>query len=90
MSKTVAIDVIATRILEIRGKKVMLDRDLAGLYGVETKHLTRQVRRNIGRFTDDFMIQLTRKEYQEVLRSQFGTLERGKYSKPLSSFLSFR
>lgn len=83
MSKAIAVEVIATRILKIRGKKVMLDRDLAGLYGVETKHLTRQVRRNIGRFPDDFMIQLTRREYQEVLRRQIGTLERGKYSKYL-------
>jgi phage regulator Rha-like protein len=83
MSKSIAVEVIATRILEIRGKKVMLDRDLAKLYGVETKHLTRQVRRNIKRFPGDFMIQLTRREYQGVLRCQFGTLEKGKYSKYL-------
>jgi hypothetical protein len=61
----------------------MLDRDLAQLYGVKTKHLVRQVRRNIERFPADFMFQLTREEYREVLRCQFGTLEKGKYSKYL-------
>lgn len=83
MPNAIAVEVIATKILEIRGKKVMLDRDLARLYGVETKHLTRQVRRNIKRFPGDFMIQLTRREYQGVLRCQIGTLEKGKYSKYL-------
>jgi len=81
MSNTIAVEVIATKILELRGKKVMLDRDLAKLYGVQTKHLTRQVRRNIKRFPSDFMIRLTQKEYLELLRCQFGTLEKGKYSK---------
>jgi hypothetical protein len=61
----------------------MLDADLAKLYGVETKNLTRQVRRNMRRFPEDFMIRLTRKEYQEILRCQFGTLEMGKFSKYL-------
>jgi hypothetical protein len=74
MSNAIAVEVIATKILEIRGRKVMLDRDLAKLYGVETKHLTRQVRRNIKRFPVDFMIRLTRREYQEILRRQIGTL----------------
>jgi phage regulator Rha-like protein len=83
MSNAIAVEVIATKILEIRGRKVMLDRDLAKLYGVETKHLTRQVRRNIKRFPVDFMIRLTRREYQEILRCQFGTLEKGKFSKYL-------
>ena len=83
MSNIISIKVIATKILEIRGKKVILDSDLAKLYGVETKHLTRQVRRNIKRFPSDFMIQLTRKEYQQLLRCQIGTLEMGKYSKYL-------
>src|SRR5437868_4438883 len=53
-------------------KKVMLDFDLAVLYGVETKQLKRQVKRNIERFPDDFMFELTRKEFDN-LRSQFGT-----------------
>ncbi len=73
-------EVIASKILLIRGKKVMLDRDLAELYGVETKQLTRQVRRNTIRFPDDFMFKLTKEEYK-VLRCQFGTLKRGQHSK---------
>jgi len=81
MASIISTEVIATKIFEVRGKKVMLDVDLAKLYGVQTKHLTRQVRRNIKRFPYDFMIQLTRKEYRELLRCQFGALEMGKYSK---------
>ncbi len=83
MDNGISAEVIATRIFEIRSKKVMLDSDLAELYGVQTKHLTRQVRRNIKRFPLDFMLQLTRKEYQEFLRCQFGALEKGRYSKYL-------
>ena len=76
-------ETIEDKILLIRGKKVILDRDLAVLYGVETKQLTRQVRRNIDRFPDDFMFQLTREEYNELLRCQIGTLKRGQHSKYL-------
>ncbi|MBU1091118.1 MAG: ORF6N domain-containing protein [Candidatus Omnitrophica bacterium] len=83
MPKLIAVEVIATKILEIRGRKVMLDRDLAKLYDAETKHLTRQVRRNIKRFPVDFMIRLTRREYQKILRRQIGTLEKGRFSKYL-------
>ena len=83
MTNIVATEVIVTRIFEARNKKVMLDVDLAKLYGTQTKHLARQVRRNIKRFPPDFMIQLTRKEYREILRCQFGALEMGKYSKYL-------
>ncbi|MFH0763115.1 MAG: ORF6N domain-containing protein [Candidatus Omnitrophota bacterium] len=83
MPKSVSVEVIASKILFLRGKRVMLDRDLSELYGVETKHLNRQVRRNIERFPADFLIQLTRKEYQEILRCQIGTLEIGRYSKYL-------
>ncbi len=62
----------------------MLDRDLAELYGVETKQLKRAVRRNIDRFPPDFMFDLTIKEYNS-LRCHFGTLEgKGKHSKYLS------
>ena len=61
--------------------KVMLDYELAELYEVETNHLKRQVRRNIDRFPDDFMIELTGDEYKEILRCQIGTLEQGKYAK---------
>lgn len=54
--------IIESKILFIRGKKVMLDRDLAVLYGVETRALNQAVRRNIKRFPEDFMFQLTKKE----------------------------
>jgi len=62
MTHAAAAEVIATKILEIRGKKVMLDRDLARLYGVETKYLIRQVKRNAERFPADFMYQVTVQE----------------------------
>ena len=83
MSNLVSVELIAAKILFLRGKRVMLDKDLAKLYGVETKYLNRQVRRNIERFPADFLLRLTRKEYQEILRCQFGTLGTGKYSKYL-------
>jgi len=54
----------------------MLDKDLAELYGVETKQLKRQVRRNIRRFPEDFMFELTKQEYNS-LRRQIGTIKRG-------------
>lgn len=71
---------IIGKIYYIRGKKVIFDRDLAELYGVETKTLNRAVKRNVKRFPEDFMFQLNEKE-SEILRYQFGTLEMGKYSK---------
>jgi hypothetical protein len=58
----------------------MLDRDLAEIYGVETKQLKRAVRRNIRRFPPDFMFELTEEEH-DLLRRQFGTLKRGEHSK---------
>ena len=73
-------EVLMHKIYIIRGQKVMLDSDLAELYGVETKQLKRQVNRNIERFPDDFIFQLTREEYNS-LRSQFGTLKKGEHSK---------
>ena len=75
---------IQGKIHEIRGIRVMLDFDLAEMYGIETKALKQSVRRNIERFPDDFMFELTWNEYSS-LRSQFVTLEigRGKYSKYL-------
>jgi len=76
-------DLIETKIFFIRNKKVMLDRDLAVLYGVETKLLKRAVNRNIERFPDDFMFRLSKDEYNELLRCQFGTLKRGQHSKYL-------
>lgn len=75
-------DFIATRIYFLRGEKVLLDTDLAILYGVQTKVLKQAVRRNRERFPSDFMFELSGDEWT-TLRSQFVTLEngRGKYSK---------
>ena len=67
----VPVELIERRIYLIRGTKVMLDRDLAGLYQVETSYLNRQVKRNVDRFPADFMFQLTTRE-AEALRCQFG------------------
>lgn len=63
---------IEHKILMVRGEKVLLDADLAKLYGVETKTLTRAMKRNIDRFPEDFMFQLSKGEF-EILRSQNGT-----------------
>ncbi len=64
-------EVVMNKIYVIRNQKVMLDKDLADLYQVETKQLKRQVKRNIERFPEDFMFELTELEY-ENLRCQFG------------------
>jgi len=72
----VPVERIEGAILEIRGKKVMLDADLAALYGVPTKRVNEQVRRNVARFPADFMFQLTSEEYA-TLRSQIATLDVG-------------
>ena len=66
------IETIRAHIYDIRGKKVMLDRDLAELYHVETKQLKRQVKRNPTRFPEDFMFELTYEE-NDALRCQNGT-----------------
>ncbi len=76
----VPLETLMNKIIFVRSCKVMLDSDLAVLYGVETKQLKRAVRRNIERFPDDFMFELTLEEYKS-LRRQFGTLERGTHSK---------
>ena len=65
-------EVILSKIYLIGGQKVMLDRDLAELYGVETKQLKRAVKRNIKRFPEDFMFELSDDEFSN-LRSQIGT-----------------
>lgn len=67
---------IMSKIVFIRDQKVMIDSDLAILYGVENKQLKRQVRRNIDRFPSDFMFELTEIEF-EILRSQIGTSKLG-------------
>ena len=74
IKETAAIDVIKHRIYEVRGMQVMLDRDLAELYGVETKRLNEAVRRNIERFPEDFMFKLNKSEWV-FLRSQIATLK---------------
>lgn len=76
--------VIQNKVYTLRGCKIMLDFDLAELYEIETKVLKQAVRRNIERFPDDFMFELTKEEYG-FLRSQIVTLEKGKgrYSKYL-------
>ena len=69
---TIPEEIILNKIYFIRGQKVMIDRELAELYGVETKYLKRQVKRNIVRFPDDFMFELNESEFNEW-RSQFVT-----------------
>lgn len=78
------IEIINQKIYSVRGVKVMLDKDLAELYNVETKVLKQAVRRNIKRFPPDFLFELTKEEY-ESLRSQIVTLKvnRGGFSKYL-------
>jgi hypothetical protein len=71
-------------ILLIRGEKVMLDRDLAELYGVETRVLNQSVRRNVERFPPDFMFELTRDEIAGI--SQFVTSSNVKFSKRVTAF----
>lgn len=60
---------IVSKIFLVRGYKVMLDEDLAEMYGIKTSRLNEQVKRNIDRFPEDFMFQLTENEF-EILRSQ--------------------
>jgi hypothetical protein len=70
------IQTIQNRIYEIRGERVMLDRDLAALYETETKFLNLAVKRNIKRFPKDFMFQLSKEEF-EVLRLHIETINKG-------------
>ncbi len=65
-------ETIISKIYLIRDKKVILDRDLAQFYGVETRRLKEQVRRNIERFPEDFMFEFTKEELK-AFRKQFGT-----------------
>jgi hypothetical protein len=68
----ISLDTILPSVFVVRGVKAMIDNDLAALYEVPTKRLNEQVKRNIDRFPDDFMFQLTKDEYQ-ILRSQNAT-----------------
>jgi len=72
MTKIVPIESIVSKIIFLRGEKVLLDRDLAELYGAETKVLKQAVRRNIKRFPSDFMFELSKEEFEDW-RSQFVT-----------------
>jgi phage regulator Rha-like protein len=80
MSRMIVVEQIERKIYFVRGMKVMLDKDLALLYGIETKQLKRAVKRNLSRFPNDFMMELTRQEY-DSLRCQFGTFKRGQHAK---------
>ena len=85
MTELVPVERIFGKIFLIRDTKVMLDRDLAGLYGVETKVLKQAVRRNIKRFPDDFMFDLTHQEFRD-LRSQIVTSKWGGVRYPPMAF----
>jgi hypothetical protein len=82
MNEVVPEGKIESKIHVIRGKRVMLDSDLAGLYGVTTGNLNKAVKRNLERFPEDFMIRLSSGEY-DSLRFQFGILKRGQHAKYL-------
>ena len=71
-SNALTVEPLDNMIYTVRGHKVMLDADLARIYGVETKALNRAVKRNNARFPEDFIFRLSREEY-DVLRCQFGT-----------------
>lgn len=83
-------DLVAQKICRVRGHKVMLDRDLAELYGVETRMLNQAVRRNIERFPDDFMFSLTREEIMRISQTVTSSAPDGrgdlKYSKSVTVF----
>ena len=78
-NNAVSTEVIKSRIYEVRGRRIMIDSDLAELYGVETKNLKRAVRMNIERFPDDFMFELTKEEY-EFLRCNFFTIKNNSHN----------
>ena len=84
MTKLVPIERIASKIYIVRGIKVMLDRDLADLYGVETRVLNQAVSRNTERFPKDFMFTLTRDEIMKI--SQIVTSSKIKFSKRVRAF----
>lgn len=83
ITKLIPDEIIINRIYIIRGVKVMLDRDLAAMYEVETKVFNQAVKRNIERFPEDFMFQLTKEEAELISRSQIVTLKQGQNIKYL-------
>jgi len=82
MKAIVPQEVIEQKIFLIHRQKIMLDKDLAELYGVTTGNLNKAVKRNVERFPEDFMFQLTKNE-ENSLRFQFGSLKRGRHAKYL-------
>ena len=84
MAKLIPVEKIANKILFLRNEKVLFDRDLAKLYGVETRVLNQAVSRNIKRFPPDFMFTLTRDEIMGI--SQIVTSSKIKYSKRVRAF----
>ena len=80
-------EIIINKIIVLRDKKVMIDRDLAELYGVTTKRLNEQVKRNLKRFPDDFMFQITKAEKEEIIL-QFEHLNALKFSPVLPYVLT--
>ena len=78
VSTFLSLETIERKIYFIRGKKVMLDSELASLYGVLTKNLNKAISRNIDRFPEDFMFQLSKEEVRN-LRFQIGTLNKGHF-----------
>lgn len=92
MKSIIPMEVIEQKILLMRGQKVMLDRDLARLYGVETRVLNQAVRRNVDRFPDDFMFPLTREEIMRIsqfVTSSSASLETLKFSKRVMVFTEY-
>ena len=75
-SRSISTEIITNKIYFIRGQKVMLDRDLAKLYGIGTRDLNKAVTRNIERFPEDFMFQIRQEEFDNLM-FQFGTSSHG-------------
>ena len=89
MLELIPIEIIEKRIFLLRGHKIMLDRDLAELYGVSTKRLNEQVKRNQGRFPKDFMFKLSKNEADELVAicDRFNTMKHSTVDRRQSLFL---
>jgi len=75
-SITISQEIITNKIFNLRGQNVLMDKDLARLYGVSTRNLNKAVTRNLNRFPEDFMFQLTKSEFEDLM-FHFGTSKRG-------------